>query len=105
MTARAASGDVPLFLLRPRRAGATHPSPVRGSGESLDLLLPASYAERVGLMIEAGFRQSLAEPRLDEVLRNPVIRLMMKCDNVTEAQLLDFIATAAGRNKTSELGN
>jgi MFS family permease len=25
-----------LFLLRPRRAGATHPSPVRGSGESLD---------------------------------------------------------------------
>jgi len=30
---------------------------------------------------------------------------MMKCDNVTEAQLLDFIATAAGRNKTSELGN
>jgi MFS family permease len=25
-----------LFLLRPRGAGATHPSPVRGSGESLD---------------------------------------------------------------------
>jgi len=52
-------GGRSLFLLRPRRAGATHPSPVRGSGESLDLLLPASYAERVGLMIEAGFRQSL----------------------------------------------
>jgi hypothetical protein len=49
--------------------------------------------------------QTAAEPRLDEVLRNPVIRLMMKCDNVTEDQLLDFIATAAGRNKTSELGN
>ncbi len=31
---------------------------------------------------------------LDEVLREPVIRLMMKCDNVTEDQLLHFIRIA-----------
>jgi len=34
------------------------------------------------------------EPMLDEVLREPVIRLMMKCDNVTEDQLLHFIRIA-----------
>jgi hypothetical protein len=38
--------------------------------------------------------QTAAEPTLDEVLHDPVIRLMMKCDNVTEDQLLHFIAIA-----------
>jgi hypothetical protein len=31
---------------------------------------------------------------LDEILRDPVIRLMTKCDNVTEDQLLHFIGIA-----------
>jgi hypothetical protein len=38
--------------------------------------------------------QTVAEPMLDEVLRDPVIRLMMKCDNVNEDQLLHFIGIA-----------
>ena len=37
--------------------------------------------------------QTVAEPMLDEVLRDPVICLM-KCDNVTEDQLLHFIGIA-----------
>jgi hypothetical protein len=39
-------------------------------------------------------RQIAAEPMLDEVLREPVVRLLMKCDNVTEDQLLHFIRIA-----------
>lgn len=42
----------------------------------------------------ASDRQAAAEPTLDEVLRDPVIRLMMKCDHVTEDQLLHFIGIA-----------
>jgi hypothetical protein len=38
--------------------------------------------------------QTATEPTLDEVLRDPVIRLMMKCDNVAEDQLLHFIGIA-----------
>jgi hypothetical protein len=38
--------------------------------------------------------QTAVEPTLDEVLRDPVIHLMMKCDNVTEDQLLHFIGIA-----------
>jgi hypothetical protein len=44
-------------------------------------------------------RQAAAEPRLDEVLRDPVIHLMMKCDNVTEDQLLHFIGIARRANE------
>jgi hypothetical protein len=44
--------------------------------------------------------QTAAEPTLDEILRDPVIRLMMKCDNVTEDQLLHFIGIAAGHANT-----
>jgi hypothetical protein len=33
------------------------------------------------------------------VLRDPVIHLMMKCDNVTEDQLLHFIGIARRANE------
>ena len=34
------------------------------------------------------------EPALDEVFREPIVRLMMKCDNVIEDELLRCIAIA-----------
>jgi len=40
------------------------------------------------------YRRTETEPTLDEVLREPVIRLMMKCDNITEDRLLHLIRTA-----------
>lgn len=40
------------------------------------------------------YGQTGTEPTLDEVLSEPVIRLMMKCDNVTEDQLHHFIRIA-----------
>jgi len=43
----------------------------------------------------ARYRHSGTEPPLDEVLLEPVIRLMMKRDNVTEDQLLHFIRIAS----------
>jgi hypothetical protein len=38
--------------------------------------------------------QDSLEPSLDEVLNDPIIRLMMKSDNVTEAGLRGIIAIA-----------
>ena len=40
------------------------------------------------------YRQSGTEPTLDEMLREPAIRLMMTRDNVTEDQLLHLIKLA-----------
>jgi hypothetical protein len=40
------------------------------------------------------YGQSGTEPTLDEVLREPAIRLIMKRDNVTEDQLLHLIKRA-----------
>jgi hypothetical protein len=37
------------------------------------------------------------EPTLHEVFREPLIRLMMKCDNVTEGRLLHLITMARRR--------
>jgi hypothetical protein len=42
------------------------------------------------------YGQRGTEPTLDEVLREPVIRLMMRRDNVTEDQLLHLIGIACG---------
>jgi len=38
--------------------------------------------------------QDSLEPRLDEVLNDPIIRLIMKSDNVTDAGLRGIIAIA-----------
>jgi hypothetical protein len=51
------------------------------------------YLEQCGTGVDR-FGRTATEPTLDEVLREPVIRLMMKCDNVTDDQLLDFIRMA-----------
>ncbi len=51
------------------------------------------HLERCGAHVDRN-RQTDTEPMFDEVLREPVIRLMMKCDNVTEDQLLHFIRIA-----------
>jgi hypothetical protein len=40
------------------------------------------------------YGQISTEPTLHEVFREPAIRLMMKCDNVTEDQLLHLIKIA-----------
>jgi hypothetical protein len=40
------------------------------------------------------YGQSGTEPTLDQVLREPVIRLMMKRDNVTEDQLIHLVKIA-----------
>ena len=48
------------------------------------------------------YRQGGTEPTLDEVIHEPVIRLMMKRDNVTEEALLRIIMIARqhlGRNR------
>jgi len=47
------------------------------------------------------YRQNGTEPTLDEVIHEPVIRLMMERDNVTEEALLRIINIARqllGRN-------
>jgi hypothetical protein len=49
--------------------------------------------EQCGAEVER-YRHSGTEPTLAEVLREPVIRLMMKRDNVTEDQLLYIIRIA-----------
>jgi hypothetical protein len=40
------------------------------------------------------YEQIATEPTLHEMFREPVIRLMMKCDNVTEDQQLHLITMA-----------
>jgi hypothetical protein len=40
------------------------------------------------------YRRGGTEPALDEVFREPVVRLMMKCDNVLEDELLRCITIA-----------
>jgi hypothetical protein len=40
------------------------------------------------------YGQSGTEPTLDEVLREPAIRLIMKRDNITEDQLVHLIKVA-----------
>jgi hypothetical protein len=40
------------------------------------------------------YRQTGTEPALDEMLREPAIRLIMRRDNVTEDQLLHLIKVA-----------
>jgi hypothetical protein len=53
-----------------------------------------SHLEPCGADV-ARYRHSGAEPPLDEVLLEPVIRLVMKRDNVTEDQLRHFIRIAS----------
>jgi hypothetical protein len=40
-------------------------------------------------------RWSGVEPRLDEVLRDPIVRAMMQCDGVSEREVLVAVAKAA----------
>jgi hypothetical protein len=58
--------------------------------------LPASRRSHLELCSADVVRhgQGGTEPTIDEVLREPIIRLMMKRDNVTEDQLLHFLRIA-----------
>jgi hypothetical protein len=58
----------------------------RNSASHLDL-------ERGGADLDH-YGQIGIEPTLDEVFHEPVIRLMMKCDNVTGDQLLHLVTMA-----------
>ena len=63
---------------------------------------PNRFSSASGLSLEprtaevACEGQTPTKPTVDEVLRDPVVRLMMKCDNVTKDQLIHFIGMAAG---------
>jgi hypothetical protein len=66
----------------------------------LDRSAPNKPASASRLDLERGgadldrYGQISTEPTLHEVFREPVIRLMMKCDNITEDQLLHLITMA-----------
>jgi hypothetical protein len=65
------------------------------SGSNRSLPVPRrSRLEQCGAKVQR-YRHSGTEPTLDEVLREPAIRLMMKRDNLTEDQLLYIIRIAS----------
>jgi hypothetical protein len=75
---------------RPRLPADLHrPEPKRSESAS------RSQLERRRADVD-GYGQSGTEPTLDEMLREPAVRLMMRRDNVTEDQLL-YLINIAGR--------
>ena len=69
---------------------------LRPIGSNRSPSLSRLHLEQGGADVDR-YQRTATEPTIDEVLREPVIRLMMKCDNVTEEELLHFIRTARQR--------
>jgi hypothetical protein len=75
------------------RADLRRPRPKRSASTS------CSQLEQRRAEVGRRYGQRGTEPTLDEVLREPAIRQMMRRDNVTEDQLLDLIGIACGHIK------
>ena len=69
------------------------PADLRRSGPKRSASAPRSQLEQRRADAD-GYGKSGTEPTLDEMLREPAIRLIIKWDDVPEDQLLHFIKLA-----------